>query len=1165
MSQEEEIKKDEVTRDVLVDAVFALKAECNIAAHKKLPSVAAFLDKYEDAINSLSKTRPSKEDFKTVKVIGRGGFGEVHLVREKESKELYALKSMSKLEMIKKADMNSFWAEREIMANSDSEWIVKLVLSFQDEQYLYMLMEYMGGGDLLTFSENVNEFTEEMALFYAAEILMGIAVIHELGFVHRDVKPDNVLLDASGHAKLADFGTCVQLVKGRVRCSRAVGTADYIAPEVLHARDDSNGTYGKEVDWWSLGIVIFELIFGETPFYHDTLGGTYAKIMNHNVGSLEFDTEVSIQDNTRDLINKLLTPQRKSRLGANGADEIKNHPALQSLDWNDLRSQKRSPLPNSDMMGANFPDVEENPPQPVELYTTARKFEGRHLPFVGFTLDCREGSEKVARVSEVSELNSHLKLEVNALKAEAVELKGELAEARALASQSKAASQQEDKIAQLEANLANEKRNKAHADVEISALKAQVARFEEQSKNVVQTSELQVCKEQVTELETTIQRMEREKQQLAEKVEHETLKYKEEKEKNMDKDLVSSSELQAYADQVTELQTAINSVEQEKQQLMNAIEAERMKYKEEKAKVGDLTLQKNELESTIQDLKAKEDEKYNLLNVEFQHAQNKLALEIDAKEKLRQRLEETDRRRTDTAAELKRFSRTSHLNLLEAQSSRDEAQLKIARLTAKCDELESLNNNLEEELEVEKQQNRQKTLLINTQLVPNQPSAPNKRNKDLSRLQKKIKQQEHEFRNETQSLERQHRLDLEQMVLSHQERLGEQSREFTDKLEAYEMEVASLKASLARKAELLEKYQTNVCEISSVCDEVESHDKALSSSPQLIKLRQTIQSSQEKSGHLKLPKNNNMRKFGWEEFYCEVSSESLRVYKVEGSSEAPLYVIPIRQIMQAKQATKDDVIHAKASEVPVIFQVIVVQAIKDQVDSTPSKKKEKREVKPHNVLPGGSVTSDAYEFAGHCFERQQVLKKQQGTFCQVCSKPIQPAKATISAGLGLGNKGNRGYQCKYCQYSCHLKHIIANEPSIHVCNGEPPSKTFTFMGNSVADVQGWVEHLTMLIRNRGTAAMLGPPPLKKFTSGTMNSNMSPTSARSPLTYSPSVREPVPVKGLAIEQRQRTNSDPMLRSNSIHSSSKPVPPMLQNRSQSSYSITSNRSSPKVTRM
>lgn len=338
-----------------------------------------------DFSREIQTYRMNPEDFNVLKVIGRGAFGEVQLVRHRATNNLYAMKRLSKFEMIKRPDSAFFWEERYIMAHANSEWIVQLHYAFQDSKYLYMVMEYMPGGDIVSLM-SMYEIPEKWAVFYTMEVVLALDTIHNMGFIHRDVKPDNMLLDRSGHLKLADFGTCMRMGDdGLVRSSNAVGTPDYISPEVLQSQGDE-GEYGRECDWWSVGIFLYEMIIGDTPFYADSLVGTYGKIMDHKK-SLNFPPDIEISENAKSLIRAFLT-DRQARLGRNGIDEIKQHPFFRNSDWtfDNIREQVPPVVPelNSDDDTRNFDEIERDE-TPEELFPIPKTFAGNHLPFIGFT------------------------------------------------------------------------------------------------------------------------------------------------------------------------------------------------------------------------------------------------------------------------------------------------------------------------------------------------------------------------------------------------------------------------------------------------------------------------------------------------------------------------------------------------------------------------------------------------------------------------------------------------------------------------------------------------------------------------------------------------------------------------------------------------------------
>lgn len=329
--------------------------------------------------------RMKAADFDLIKVIGRGAFGEVQLVRHKSTHQVYAMKLLSKVEMIKRSDSTFFWEERHIMAHANSEWILKLHFAFQDQKYLYMVMDYMPGGDLVSLMSNF-DIPEKWAKFYTMEIVLALDVIHGMGFVHRDVKPDNMLIDKYGHLKLADFGTCMRMgPDGLVRASNAVGTPDYISPEVLQSQN-GEGVYGRECDWWAVGIFLYEMLIGDPPFYADSLVGTYGKIMDHR-NSLQFPDDVEISKEAKSLIRGLLT-DRKKRLGKNSVDEIKQHPFFINDQWSfeNLRDSVPPVVPelSSDDDTRNFDDIEKSDALD-ESFPVPKAFVGNHLPFVGFT------------------------------------------------------------------------------------------------------------------------------------------------------------------------------------------------------------------------------------------------------------------------------------------------------------------------------------------------------------------------------------------------------------------------------------------------------------------------------------------------------------------------------------------------------------------------------------------------------------------------------------------------------------------------------------------------------------------------------------------------------------------------------------------------------------
>uniref|UniRef100_A0A8C7P846 non-specific serine/threonine protein kinase n=1 Tax=Oncorhynchus mykiss TaxID=8022 RepID=A0A8C7P846_ONCMY len=368
-----------------VDSMNALALDLDYPALRKNKNIDAFLNRYEKAMVKMRDLQIKLEDFDKVKMIGRGAYGEVQLVRHKASQKVYAMKQLSKFEMIKRSDSAFFWEERDIMAFSNSPWVVQLCCAFQDDLHLYMVMEYMPGGDLVTLTMNY-DMPEKWVRFYTAEVVLALDAIHSMGFIHRDVKPDNILLDQNGHLKLADFGTCMKMDStGMVHCDTAVGTPDYISPEVLKSQG-GDGYYGRECDWWSVGVFIFEMLVGDTPFYAESLVGTYGKIMDHK-NNLNFPDNVQMSNDTKDLICAFLS-DREVRLGRNGVEEIKRHPFFTNDQWTfDTIQETVAPVVpelSSDIDTSNFDEIEDEKGD-VETFPTPKAFVGNQLPFVGFT------------------------------------------------------------------------------------------------------------------------------------------------------------------------------------------------------------------------------------------------------------------------------------------------------------------------------------------------------------------------------------------------------------------------------------------------------------------------------------------------------------------------------------------------------------------------------------------------------------------------------------------------------------------------------------------------------------------------------------------------------------------------------------------------------------
>uniref|UniRef100_A0A182JXN0 non-specific serine/threonine protein kinase n=1 Tax=Anopheles christyi TaxID=43041 RepID=A0A182JXN0_9DIPT len=386
-----------LSREGLLDSLFVLYDECSKdAVKKKDKNIADFITKYRPIIQETRDRRVNVQDFDVKCLIGKGYFGEVHLVAERHTKQLYAMKKMMK-ETVSSIQVR---AERDIMATRRSEWITPLQYAFQDSHSLYLVMEFLPGGDLLSLMIRVGVFDEELAQFYLAELTAALHSLHTMGYVHRDIKPENILLDRFGHLKLADFGNATAINDdGSVSSPMPVGTPDYIAPELLQtlstiSRTVNSAKHDVTCDFWSMGIIGYEFITEQTPFHGVNVNETYSQILEHCEGrvtrKLTFPAHVSISTSYRDLLDRLVT-NVSNRISY---PEIVRHPFFRDLKWDRLRYMIPPIIPtvSSDDDTSNFDDVDKTAKRKAMLgrkptYNIARMndFSGHDLPYLGYS------------------------------------------------------------------------------------------------------------------------------------------------------------------------------------------------------------------------------------------------------------------------------------------------------------------------------------------------------------------------------------------------------------------------------------------------------------------------------------------------------------------------------------------------------------------------------------------------------------------------------------------------------------------------------------------------------------------------------------------------------------------------------------------------------------
>ena len=417
------LKQKEQEKNEVWDELRKTMEELNLT-HTEQDLIKQKILKQETESMRKRRQKVTVFDFEPIKIIGKGAFGEVRVVRYKPTGEVFAMKKLNKTEMLYKNQVQHVLAERNVLATVDNPWIVELKFSFQDDKNLYLVMEYLGGGDLMTLLIRKNILTEAESRFYIAECILAIESIHKMNFIHRDIKPDNILIDNRGHIKISDFGLSKnaeispnqevlgkldedakhrQKIEQRAEFRRnrklaysTVGTPDYIAPEVF-----SRNGYSETVDWWSVGVILYEMLVGYPPFYAEKPADICHKILSwQKYFVIPRDAKVSPQ--ASDLIRRLVC-EAPIRLGSGGAHEIKAHPFFNGVDWRNIRNVTSPYVPTlaSEIDTSNFDQFDETEP----FYPPQVKKRTRKDPqFIGYTFKRDDELQRNALVAAMEEL-----------------------------------------------------------------------------------------------------------------------------------------------------------------------------------------------------------------------------------------------------------------------------------------------------------------------------------------------------------------------------------------------------------------------------------------------------------------------------------------------------------------------------------------------------------------------------------------------------------------------------------------------------------------------------------------------------------------------------------------------------------------------------------------
>ena len=310
----------------------------NLCPKKKHEEPLVPSEKIPEPENNHSKI--SENDFTKIKLIGKGSYGNVFLVRYNKNNMIYAMKVYKKSDLREKNQENNTKSERNLLTQINFPFIVEVKFAFQTDSKLFLVQEFIQGGDLFFHIHSGQKFSTQKTKFYLVEIILAIDFLHKNNMIYRDLKPENILIDSKGHIKLTDFGLSKIVTNIEEKSFTICGTLQYIAPEII-----SGEGYNESVDWWSLGIIMYEMLTGKLPFKFNFDNQEEQEQNDLNIYDKKIKYPSWIEENAKDLINKLLNKDPEKRLGSGkeGAENIKKHPFFSDIDWNKALNKELRP------------------------------------------------------------------------------------------------------------------------------------------------------------------------------------------------------------------------------------------------------------------------------------------------------------------------------------------------------------------------------------------------------------------------------------------------------------------------------------------------------------------------------------------------------------------------------------------------------------------------------------------------------------------------------------------------------------------------------------------------------------------------------------------------------------------------------------------------------